>query len=393
MSSNSFSHLRTSGFICGLNLCILCGASEAPKIPAVTTAIQSAIDAKEVSGAVTAVVTKERLIDLQAVGLADVESSKPMTSDSIFWIKSMTKPVTAVAVLMLQDEGKLKVDDKVAKYLPGFADLKTPSGKPADLTIGQLLDHTSGLGEAARGGPPARTLAELLPRVLASPMQSEPGARWKYTQSGINMAAHVVEVVSGQAFNVFLEQRLFAPLGMKDTTFYPSGPQVERVVTRYKKNKETGAVEAEPARTDLSDRTRPPTGNDGLYSTAPDFARFAQMLLNEGQLDGRRYLKPEAVKLLAAPRTGGMKAGFVPGSAWGLGVGIVAQPQGVTAVLSPGTYGHGGAYGTQLWIDPTKGVAYVLMMQRTTFGAPGYRSGDDTKLRANFQQAAADAVK
>ena len=368
-------------------------ASDAPKLPTVTAAIQSAIDAKEVSGAVTAVVAKDKLLDLQALGFADIESSKPMTPDSIFWIKSMTKPITAVAVLMLQDEGKLHVDDKVAKYLPGFADLKTPSGKPADLTIGQLLDHTSGLGEATKGGPPAHTLGDLLPRVLASPMQFEPGERWKYTQSGINMAAHVVEVVSGQPFDVFLEQRLFAPLGMKDTTFYPSGAQLDRVVTRYKKNKESGALEPEPARTDLPDRTLPPTGNDGLYSTAPDFARFAQMLLNDGQLDGRRYLKPESVKLLGAPRTGAMKAGFVPGSAWGLGVGIVAHPQGVTAALSPGTYGHGGAYGTQLWVDPVKGTAYVLMMQRTTFGAPGYRNGDDTKLRADFQKAAADAVK
>ena len=370
-------------------LTTLARAADPPKLPAVTAAIQSAIDAKEVSGAVTAVVTKEKLLDLQAVGLADVASSKPMATDSIFWIKSMTKPVTAVAVLMLQDEGKLNVEDTVAKYLPGFADLRTPSGKPADLTIGQLLDHTSGLGEAGKGGEPAKSLADLLPRILASPMQFEPGERWKYTQSGINMAAHVIEVVSGQPFDVFLEQRLFTPLGMKDTTFYPSGGQLDRVVTRYRKNKETGALEPEPARTDLPERNRPPTGNDGLYSTAPDFARVAQMLLNAGQLDGRRYLKPETVKLLATPRTGGMKAGFVPGSAWGLGVGIVGQPQGVTSALSPGTYGHGGAYGTQLWIDPVKGVAYILMMQRTTFGTPAYRNGDDTKLRADFQQAAA----
>jgi CubicO group peptidase (beta-lactamase class C family) len=295
-------------------------------------------------------------------------------------------------VLMLQDEGKLHVDDKVAKYLPGFADLKTPSGKPADLTIGQLLDHTSGLGEAAKGGPPPRTLSDLLPRILSSPMQFEPGERWKYTQSGINMAAHVVEVVSNQSFDAFLEHRLFAPLGMKDTTFYPSEAQLARVVTRYKKNKETGALEPEAARADLADRNRPPTGNDGLYSTAPDFARFARMLLNDGQLDGRQYLKPETVKLLATPRTGEKKSGFTPGCAWGLATGIVVQPQGVTAALSPGAYGHGGAYGTQMWIDPTKGVAYVLMIQRTTFAAPGYRNGDDTQVRHDFQQAAAAAV-
>src|SRR5687768_5298824 len=122
-------------------------ADDAPKLPAVTKVVQAQIDAKEVSGAVTAVVTKDKLLDLQALALADVESNKPMRADSIFWIKSMTKPVTGVAVLMLQDEGKLSVDDPVAKYLPEFASLKTPSGKPANITIAQMLTHTSGLGE------------------------------------------------------------------------------------------------------------------------------------------------------------------------------------------------------------------------------------------------------
>jgi CubicO group peptidase (beta-lactamase class C family) len=116
------------------------------------------------------------------------------------------------------------------------------------------------------------------------------------------------------------------------------------------------------------------------------------MLLNGGELDGKHYLKPETVKLLAAPRTGEMKAGFVPGSAWALGCGVVIQPQGVTAMLSPGTFGHGGAFGTQAWIDPAKGVAYVLMMQRTTYNAPGYRNADDTAVRRDFQQAAADSL-
>src|SRR5688500_481378 len=266
-------------------------AEDASTIPAVTTAIQSAIDAGEIPGAVTAVVTRDSLIDLQAVGYADVASKRPMTPDTIFWVKSMTKPVTAVEVLMLQDEGKLHVDDKVAKYIPAFAELKTPSGKSADLTIGQLLDHTSGLAEAPRdpAKPPALAVSQLVERSLALPMQFEPGERWKYTQSGINTAAHIVELVSGQSFDAFLTQRLFDPLDMKDTTFYPSGAQLSRIVTRYKKNKETSALEPEPARDDLPIRNRPPPGNDGLYSTAPDFARFAQMLLNDGTLDGRRY--------------------------------------------------------------------------------------------------------
>ena len=203
----------------------------------------------------------------------------------------MTKPVTGAAILMLQDEGKLKVADPVAKYLPEFANLKTPSGKPANLTITQILTHTSGLGEAS--GPAAqqaKTLADLVPLWLAAPMQYEPGEKWRYTQSGINAAARIVEVVSGMTFDVFLQKRLFDPLGMKSTTFYPTDEQRARLVTAYAKNKDTGALEPVPPRADFGPRDRPPQGNGGLYSTATDYARFCQMLLNGGTLEGRRYL-------------------------------------------------------------------------------------------------------
>ena len=192
----------------------------------------------------------------------------------------MTKPVTGVAVLMLQDEGKLNVADPVAKYLPEFAALKTPSGKPANLTITQILTHTSGLGEAS--GPAAqqaKTLADLVPIWLAAPMQYEPGAQWKYTQSGINAGARIVEVVSGMTFDVFVEKRIFQPLGMTSTTFYPSDAQRARLATAYAKNKGTGVLESVPPRPEYGPRDRPPQGNGGLYSTAPDYARFCQMLL------------------------------------------------------------------------------------------------------------------
>jgi CubicO group peptidase (beta-lactamase class C family) len=143
-----------------------------------------------------------------------------------------------------------------------------------------------------------------------------------------------------------------------------------------------------PPRLDLASHNRPPLATSGLYSTAGDYARLCQMLLNGGELNGRRYLKPDAVKLFSTPRTGDLKAGFVPGSAWSLASGVVTEPQGVTAMLSIGTYGHGGAYGTQAWIDPVKGVAYLLMIQRTGFG-----NGDDSDVRRDFQQAAADALR
>jgi hypothetical protein len=165
----------------------LLASCDAPKLPGVSAAVRSAVGAREASGAVTVVATKDKIVHCEATGLANTTNQEPMRPDSLFWIASMTKPVTAVALLMLQDEGKLNVTDPVAKYIPGFAGLKTPSGQPANLTIAQIMTHTSGLGEAPReAAANARTLADLIPLYLATPMQFEPGAKWSYCQSGIN---------------------------------------------------------------------------------------------------------------------------------------------------------------------------------------------------------------
>ena len=372
--------------------------AQEPKLPGIGAAMQEMIAKNEIAGAVTVVVTKDKVLHLETTGFADVAAKRPMTPDTLFWIASMTKPVTGVAILMLQDEGKLKVADPVAKYLPEFANLKTPSGKPANLTITQILTHTSGLGEA--GGPAAqqaRTLADLVPLWLAAPMQYEPGEKWKYTQSGINAAARIVEVVSGMTFDAFVQKRIFDPLGMKNTTFYPTDEQRARLATAYAKNKDTGALEPVPPRADFGPRDRPPQGNGGLYSTAPDYARFCQMLLNGGTLDGRRYLSAAAMKFLTTPQTGDLPTGFFQNDTygnrganygWGIGTCILRTPHdGVAAMLSPGTYGHGGAWGTQAWIDPVKGVAYVLMVQRSNFP-----NSDASDVRRDFQQAAANAL-
>jgi CubicO group peptidase (beta-lactamase class C family) len=369
-----------------------------PKLPGIGAAMQDLVAKQEIPGAVTAVVTKDRVLHLEASGSADLATKRPMTTDTLFWIASMTKPVTGVAILMLQDDGKLKVSDPVAKYLPGFADLKTPSGKPANLTITQILTHTSGLGEAS--GPAAQqaqTLADLEKIWLATPMQYEPGAQWKYTQSGINAASRIVEVISGKTFDVFVQERIFDPLGMKDTTFYPTDAQRARLVTAYAKNKDNGALEAVPPRPDFGPRNRPPQGNGGLYSTGPDYARFARMLLSGGTLDGRRYLSAGAMKYLTTSQTGDLPTGFFQAAdrgshganyVWGLGTCILKTPHdGVASMLSPGTYGHGGAWGTQAWIDPVKGVAYILMIQRS-----GLPNSDGSDIRLAFQQAAARAV-
>lgn len=370
-----------------------------PVLPGIGAAMEEMVARNDVAGAVTVVVGKDKILHLESTGLANVAEKRPMTPDTLFWIASMTKPITGTAVLMLQDEGKLNAGDPVAKFLPEFAELKTPSGKPANLTIAHLLTHTSGLGEATTEETmKAKTLADLVPIWLAAPMQYEPGDKWKYTQSGINAAARIVEVVSGLTFDAFLQHRLFDPLGMKDTGFYLSDPQRSRLAKGYAKNKDSGRLEPAPPRSEYDgSRDRPPLGNGGLYSTPRDYARFCQMLLNGGTLEGHRYLSDEAMKFLTTPQTGDLPVGFFQSDAfgqhgrkygWGLGTSILRTPhEGVAAMLSPGTFGHGGAWGTQAWIDPVKGVAYILMVQRADFP-----NSDASDVRRAFQEAAAAAV-
>ena len=213
-----------------------------------------------------------------------------MRPDTIFWIASMTKPITATAVLMMQEEGKLSVDEPVEKYLPEFGRLRTADGKPARVTIRHLLTHTSGMGEASgaesRG---IKNLAGLIPLYVAKPVRFEPGSKWVYCQSGINTAARIVEVVSGSPFDEFVERRLFGPLGMKDTTFYLTEEQVPRLATSYRRSDKG---ELEPAEVRIlngknpTSRDRYPAANGGLYSTAPDYARFCRMILERRRARG-----------------------------------------------------------------------------------------------------------
>jgi len=349
--------------------------------------MQEMIEAKEIPGAVTLVATRQGVTHLQAIGNAGPAGAKPLQKDSLFWIASMTKPITGTAIMMLQDDGKLSVDDPVSKYIPEFAKLMTPSGKPANLTLKHLMTHTSGLAEATNEeSKAALKLSDLIPSYLNKPMKFEPGAKWEYCQSGINTLGRIVEVVSGQAFEKFLEARLFKPLSMKDTTFYVRQDQMSRLVTAVEREKD-GTLTATTVRLlhgkAPTSTDRYPAANGGLYSTAPDYARFARMILNGGTLDGKRYLKPESVRQMTTIQTADLKTGFTPGNGWGLTWCVVREPQGITSMLSPGTHGHGGAYGTQAWIDPVKGVALILMVQRSNFG-----NSDGSPVRLAFQQAA-----
>lgn len=348
--------------------------------------MQEMIAANEIPGAVTLVATRDRVTHLAATGKA-APGGAPLKKNAIFWIASMTKPITGTAILMLQEEGKLSVDDLVSKHIPEFAQLKTPAGQPANLTIKQLMTHSSGLAEATPAEAKAATkLADLIPAYLSKPLQFEPGSRWQYCQSGINTLGRLVEVTSGLPFEKFLEQRLFRPLKMKDTTFYLSAKQTPRLITPVKREEDgrlTTTTIAFLQGKAATDTDRVPAANGGLFSTASDYARFARMILNGGTLDGRRYLKPESVRQMTTVQSGDLKTGFTPGNGWGLTFCVVREPQGVSAMLGAGTHGHGGAYGTQAWIDPVHGVALILMVQRSNFG-----NSDDSQVRLAFQQAA-----
>jgi CubicO group peptidase (beta-lactamase class C family) len=358
-----------------------------PKIDGIDQAMQPFVDRGELSGAVTLVADDKSILHLSAVGERDIKHHLPMRTDTIFWVASMTKPMTSTAIMMLQEEGKLSIDDPVSKYIPEFAGLKTPSGKRANLTLRQLLTHTSGLPEAPdKKMHKARTLAELIPNFLDRPTAFEPGTKWAYCQSGINTLGRIIEIVSGLSYPDFIQQRILDPMGMKDATFYPSREQIGRLAVSYAmKDGKLRPVKIVLLPGPVGDRDHYPAANGGLFCTAGEYCRFCQMLLNGGTLDGRQYLRPETIREMTRIQTDGIAdVGFIPGSAWGLAIGIVRKPVGMTAMLSPGTFGHGGAYGTQAWIDPVKRRIYILLIQRA-----GLENSDNSEYRKAFQTAAA----
>jgi CubicO group peptidase (beta-lactamase class C family) len=362
------------------------GSAQSAPSPKIDTVMQAYVDRQKLSGAVMLVADNRHILHLSAVGRRDIEHNLPMRIDTIFWVASMTKLMTASAIMMLSDEGKLSIDDPVSKFIPAFAELKTPKGNPANLTLRHLLTHTSGLAEVPKEElSKPLTLAELMNYFLNRPMVFAPGARWEYCQTGINSLGRIIEIVSGESYENFMRERLFIPLGMKDATFYPTKDQISRLAVSY--NLKDGRLEPTDIKLlpgPVGDRNHYTAANGGLFCTASDYCRFAQMLLNHGSLDGRQYLRPETVREMTRIQTDGLPSvGFIPGSAWGLGFGIVRKPTGITEGLSPGTFGHGGAYGTQVWIDPVKNRIYMLLIQRGDLP-----NSDASEFRTAFQDAA-----
>ncbi len=285
--------------------------------------IQRHIEAGEISGAVTAVARRGRVVHFKAHGLMDIESKKPMEKDAIFRLASMSKPITGVAVMMLVEEGKIRLSDPVSKFLPEFRDMKVAMPREhaagpvrgaaeepdfytipvnREITIQDLLTHTSGLVSTVSGGfgvrlaaklaprGPADTLASYVPKLATIPLDFQPGTQWAYSGgAGPDTLSRIVEIVSGQTYDEFLRTRIFEPLGMKDTFFYPPDDKRPRLVTLYRKT--PNGLEKSANQDGFSSNTYF-SGAGGLMSTAADYLQFGQMLLNGGELNGKRLFEP-----------------------------------------------------------------------------------------------------
>ena len=371
--------------------------------------IERAIDADQISGAVTVVARRGHVAHFEAHGLMDVEADAPMRKDTIFPIASMTKPVTGVAILMLVEEGRVRLSDPVSRFIPEFRDTKVAMPRsgaaagddgiytvPADreITVQDLITHTSGLvsggagSEAASRIAPRRstdTVADWTAALGAAPLDFQPGTRWAYSGlAGIDTLGRIVEVASGLTFDEFLRQRIFEPLGMKDTAFNVPDDGMPRVVTLY--GRTPGGLARRPVPEWVATTTLH-GGGGGLWSTAEDYLQFAQMLVNRGELNGTRLLGSRTVDLMASNHVGDLYAkagrtGGRPGKGFGLTVDVVVD--GVEARddhRSTGSFGWSGAFGTTFWVDPGEELTAILMVQ--TPGGP---------LRADFQNAVIQAI-
>jgi CubicO group peptidase (beta-lactamase class C family) len=380
------------------------------RLQRVHDAVQRHIDAKALAGVVTLVARRGRVAHFEAQGLMDIESKKPMPKDGIFRLASMSKPITGAAVMMLIEEGKIRLTDPVSRFIPEFKNLNKvavpkPGAQPGgaggrgaapggggrggaapdfdtvsasrEITIRDLLTHTSGLLSGGLGNSvantlaprtPADTLATYIPRLAAVPLDFQPGTLWRYSgQAGFEVLSRVVEVAAGLSFDQFLKQRIFDPLGMKDSGFSPTGDASSRLVTMYRRA--NGGLERVENQNQLVSNVYF-SGAGGLMTTAADYLQFAQMLLNGGQLNGRRFLGPKTVELMTSNHTGDMVNGQfgrpARGMGFGLSVQMVLDPVAADLRVGPGTFGWAGAYGCNVNIDPKENMVSIIMMQTAT---------------------------
>ena len=343
------------------------------------------VDKHELAGAVALVADKNKVLSVESVGFADIAAGKVMKQDNIFWIASQTKPMTAVAVMMLVDDGKISLDDPIEKYLPEFRGQMVVTEKDNEhvvlrkpkhpITVRETLNHTSGLPFKSAIEEPTLdglSLSSAVRSYAMTPLLSEPGTVYRYSNAGINTAARLIEVVGKVKYEDFMQQKLFDPLGMKDTTFWPNEAQSLRVAKSYRPDaSKTNLTEFPISQliyplTDRGHRFPMPAG--GLFSTAIDTSLFCRMLLNNGELDGKRYLSENAIRELSKRQTP-----LAIKESYGLGFSV-----------SPDSYGHGGAQATNMEIRSGKGLVLVWMVQHGGF------PGDGSKAQGAFKNWALD---
>jgi CubicO group peptidase (beta-lactamase class C family) len=378
----------------------------AERLKRVSELLKRHIDAGSFSGSVTLVSRNGRVAHLEAQGLMDIDTRKPMAPNALFRIMSMTKPVVGAAILMLIEDGRVRLNDPVSRFIPRFKELKVavaqpePAGRgggaapapqgaaPAaprfytvpterEITIKDLLTHTSGLVSGTISNSEARkpdvrlkgkeSNADYIPRLGGVPLEFQPGSRWAYSaQAGFDALVLVVEVASGQKFDQFAQQRIFGPLGMKDTYFYTSDESFKpRIASRYDRT-DKGLVKVMDEANFMNGVFL--SGGGGLFTTAEDYLQFGLMLLNGGQLNGKRLLSPRMVELMRSMHIPDTLPGRPRGEGYGLSVRVVNDAVQRGTLLSNGTFGWSGAYGTHFFVDPEEKVVAVLMTQTSTPG-------------------------
>lgn len=339
------------------------------------------VDDRMIAGAVVLIADSEKVLGVDTVGWSDLAAKKPMRPDAMFWVASMTKPITCTALMMLVDEGKVDVEAPVEKYLPEFkgqlfiaqrdSDQQVLKKPTRPVLVRDLMSHTSGITQRSLPGVLKGEQATLATRVAAyatQPLEWEPGSKYLYQNAGIDTVGRIVEKVSGRSYAQFLQERLFEPLGMKDTTFWPTKEQAARIATAYKPTSDKTGLE--PTQRALLERGQEPHPSGGLYSTATDMATFCQMILNGGTFNGRRYVSPERIALMTRRQTGAK----------------LSESYGFGWTTRDGLISHNGAWKTNMTITPEARLITILLVQNS-----GWRNdAEGRKIEPTFRQAAVE---
>jgi len=371
------------------------------------TAMQGIVDKKQLAGVVTLLARHGKVVQHKAYGVQDLDSKAPMQLDTIVRIYSMTKPIAGAAMMMLYEEGKWQPGDPIAKHIPEFANLKVFSGVDASgqpilvapnhpPTMGELMSHNAGFTYGLFGNSPvdkmyqadnpldAPSLQAFIDKVATKPLLYQPGEKWVYSVS-VDIQGYLIQKLSGKTFPDFLRDRIFTPLGMKDTGFLVPEAKLSRVATIYGWDQARGALAGQPRDPGISTMPGLPSGGGGLYSTAADYLRFAQMILNGGELNGKRLLTSTSVAMMRTnvlnDQTLNSKSGIgpvhlQPGLGFGYDFAVISDPVALKSPLGKGSFWWWGIAGTWFWIDPTNDLVFIGMIQRRG-GAPGAANHED----------------